>query len=208
MHTTLLRTVVLASGLAMAGAASANMPNLIVNGSFESIAQGDNSWSIYGNGQLDGWKVGKYGVEVRDSVAGEAFDGENFVELDTTRNSWISQSFATVIGQTYTVSYAYAPRNGVSKNSNALGAFIDGVRLDRQAAAGVSPDAWDIYSFDFVAGKASTTLKFAALGKSDSYGGSLDAVAVTAAPVPEPETWAMLLAGVAFVGSMARRRIR
>jgi hypothetical protein len=48
---------------------------------------------------------------------------------------------------------------------------------------------------------------FAASGKSDSYGGSLDDVSLTrVAPVPEPEFYAMLLAGLGLMAKIARRR--
>jgi len=45
---------------------------------------------------------------------------------------------------------------------------------------------------------------FHGTGRSDSLGGSLDNVSVTA--VPEPESYAMMLAGLALMGTIARRR--
>lgn len=55
-----------------------------------------------------------------------------------------------------------------------------------------------------VALNGATELIFSGIGTSNSYGGSLDNVAVTA--VPEPETYAMLLAGLGLIGTIARRR--
>jgi hypothetical protein len=50
-------------------------------------------------------------------------------------------------------------------------------------------------------------LEFFANGTSDSLGGSLDNVSVTAvSPVPEAETYAMLLAGLGVLGVASRRR--
>ena len=54
-------------------------------------------------------------------------------------------------------------------------------------------------------GTGSDSLRFAATGTSDSYGGSLDAVSLTAA-VPEASTWAMMILGFFGVGFMAYRR--
>jgi len=47
-------------------------------------------------------------------------------------------------------------------------------------------------------------LKFAAIGISDSDGGSLDNISVTA--IPEPETIAILLTGLGLLAAVTRRR--
>jgi hypothetical protein len=70
---------------------------------------------------------------------------------------------------------------------------------------GHTGNIWSLHSFTFTAGVGpSTTLSFLAAGNSDGLGGSLDDVSVTA--VPEPETYALLLGGLALVGFSARRR--
>ena len=62
---------------------------------------------------------------------------------------------------------------------------------------------WATQTFSFVATTTSSTLHFASL--QESAGGiALDNISVT--PVPEPETYAMLLAGLGLMGAVARRR--
>lgn len=181
--------------------ASAATPNLLVNGSFEDNAIANGSWN--NRSSLSGWTAGNLGVELRNNVSGSALDGKNFVELDTTGNSWISQSFATVAGQTYQLSFAYAQRpdqRGAASNGITWSAGNIGPTLVGQDAS----TAWTTVQTQFVATGSSTTLKFAAAGNSDSFGTSLDKVSVSA--VPEPESYALMLAGLAAVSFIARRR--
>ena len=54
--------------------------------------------------------------------------------------------------------------------------------------------------FDFTASGA-TTLYFRASGLSDQLGSSLDQVSITSA-VPEPQSYALMLGGIAAIGFM------
>lgn len=187
--------------------ASAGTVNLIQNGSFESNQVA--SWAKFNS--LSGWTAGALGVELRNNVSGSALDGKNFVELDTTGNSWISQTFATVVGQTYTLSFAYAQRpdqkkptsdgkssNGLLWSAGNVSSFLVGQDTNT---------AWTPVVSQFKATSSSTTLKFEAAGLSDSYGTSLDNISVTSA-VPEPSSYALMLAGLGAMGLVARRRAK
>ncbi len=202
-----MNKILLAALLAAPLLATAGPDNLLLNGSFEDNAQGVGSWSTYSS--LANWAGGANGIELRNQVAGAAQDGSNFVELDTRSNSWLSQSFATVANTAYTLSFYYSNRGGTTVATNGL-SFDLGSGAVGAPVLGLnssSGNQWQLFSYDFTAAGDSTRLTFSALGTSDSYGSSLDNVKVTAA-IPEPQTYALMLAGIGAVWFMARRRNR
>jgi hypothetical protein len=191
-------------------ASQASALNLVQNGSFEANTQAVDTWAIYQD--LTDWTGGRNGIELRNSVAGEAQSGNNFVELDTTKNSSMSQVLTLTQGGTYQFSFWYAarPDNGSKpKATDSLEWSVDGTTgkvLQNWKTTGAT--TWQQFSQTFVFDAPQTvTLSFFAKGKSDSYGGSIDNVSFTnITPVPEPETYAMLLAGLGLMGTIARRR--
>jgi len=177
--------------------------NLLVNGSFEADAQAAGTWNIYPS--LTGW-TGLNNIELRNNVAGQASDGVNFVELDTNSNNSMYQSINTVLGQVYTLSFDYSGREGVAANSNPIKAFWGNEFLTQAKSTGVgnSGNNWTNLTFEVIGTGGIVNLKFSAVGTSDSFGGSLDNVILTA--VPEPSTYGMMLAGLALIGFTAGRR--
>jgi hypothetical protein len=201
-----MKSLIVALALIAPGLAGAQ--NIVRNGSFEETNQPSGTWNVYNT--ITGWSTLQGpGIEVRDNVAGTAYDGSNFVELDSHSNSWMGQTLTTTAGVDYILSFFYSPRMGVAAASNGIDVLWGNSLLNASPitgnGVGLTNNSWTQYSFT-VRGTGSDLLSFRAVGISDSYGGSLDAVRVIAAPVPEPETYAMLLAGLMFVGFVMRRR--
>jgi len=199
-----------------AAAFGAQATDYIKNGSFESTLQAEGSYGIYTS--VFGW-IGTPDIEVRNSRAGEAYDGENFVELDTkyhpngSSNSGMYQEF---LGSGLVdVSFWYSARPRVDAGSNGLfyslintsdNSVVDSGSFLEQVAGGNAHN-WSNYSTQLDLGSTTTKYKlmFSAIGTAETYGGSLDKVSITSA-VPEPESYAMMLAGLGLMGAIARRR--
>lgn len=205
-----MKYLLAAAALSIAGVSAQASTNLVVNGSFEATSQASGTWNIYSN--LPGWTSGSKGIEVRNDVAGKASAGSNFVELDTSANSFMAQVIPTAFGEHYTLSFDYSARPGTTSfgaHSNDILVMWGLKPVTLLSATNATSDhQWSTYTFDVVGTHgASTVLSFWAVGKSDGYGGSLDNVSLTT-PVPEPETYALLLAGLGVVAATARRRSR
>lgn len=180
--------------------------NLVVNGSFEdysTVVAG--TWNTFSSGY--GWTTGTNGVEIRNAVVGTAAEGVRFAELDTNVNSWISQTIQTNANQTLELSFSYAPRADVSAGSNPIQIFWNDQSLGTITGNGNKGSSWLDLIYDVQAdANGFGVLKFAAIGVSDGLGGSLDNISVTA--IPEPDTSAMLLAGLGILAAVTRRRQR
>lgn len=213
-----MKTILRGFGFALALLPAFANANLLVNGDFESTAISSGSWTILNSNALTGWSAGQNGVELRNNVAGAAYSGSQYLELDTTANSSIMQTVQTTIGQNYLLSFAYAPREGVSAASNAINVFWNDSLLASITGDGThnAGNIWQMYSFNVLAVAPMSTISFAADGISESYGGSLDATSLDAASpaaslpapstVPEPGMLALLGLGFAGLGLSRRKR--
>ena len=152
----------------------------------------------------EGWTGGANGIEVQyNNVAGRAFSGNNFVELDTSANSSMSRMISA---GNYILSYWYSDRPGVAARSNGIAVLLDGDRaFTSPGGAGGSQTDWRQQTFAFNV-RERTRLTFRAIGTSDSLGGYIDSVSLSA--VPEPTTWAMMIAGFGMMGFALRNRAK
>ncbi|MFH7045082.1 DUF642 domain-containing protein [Paucibacter sp. JuS9] len=193
--------------------ALASPVNLLSNGSFEATPQAAGTWSRQST--LPGWVVAANQAELRNDVAGKASQGVNYLELDVDNNSLISQTISTLLGQWYELSFDYSNRSGVAVSSNGLGWSFGGASGLAPVLAynGSSGNQWSHFSILVQATGTSSTLSLWATGTSDSLGSSLDNVSLNtpggssaSTAVPEPQSLALMLAGLAGMLFVSRRR--
>ena len=178
--------------------AQAQSTNLILNGSFESNS-GSNPTS---------WLTGTGAVDQHTNVT-PLQDGKRYIDLDTgtknkgyTNNS-ISQSFTG--SGLVTLSFWYAPNSSSTGTTNQVNFALDSFLTGSVLGGSSNSTGWQNYTAQVDLGAFGTkTLSFTAAGASDGIGGYIDNVSVTA--VPEPESYAMLLAGLGLMGTIALRR--
>ncbi len=210
-YTKFVYGAVVAGALAFAGAAQAS--NIVANGSFEAdgnAGQTDDvaSWHVGGDGM----------VTIKND---NPYDATYYVSLgggETPHNN-IWQTLDTVAGQAYQISFAYLPFSATASNilsviwgdwavpdtspnppTGATSFALNG----NSGTPGTNPDAtgWMIYTFTAIASSDKTVLSFydGATGKNMATG--LDAVSVSAVPLPG----AALLFGSALLGAGALRK--
>jgi len=178
-----------------------------INGSFETGANpGVFTPLAAGSTAITGWTVGGDSVDYIGSYW-NAQNGSRSVDLSGNAPGSIFQTFDTVLGQTYQVTF-YLGANGdgpppfktvaVSATGNAIGNYS-------VATTAFPPNvtAWSPFSYAFTATGTSTTLTFTSTGTT-AYGAALDNVNVTA--VPEPAAWALMILGFGAIGGVMRRR--
>lgn len=180
------------------------------NGSFEagSVNPGGGFVPLGGgSGAVTGWTTGGGGI---DYIGGywQPSNGSRSVDLSNLSAGSIFQTFDTVAGQLYTVTFDMAGNTDggaliKDMTVQATGGLLANFSFDRTGKTHANM-GWISLSYSFVATGSSTTLTFTSL-ENNPYGPALDNVAVTA--VPEPASLALFgLAGLVGAGVAYRRR--
>lgn len=216
-----VKSAIAASALALALVGTANAQNLIVNGDFEAGISGFSSdYRVNASGcigcvgvddrTLDWYFIPSLVYDYRDHTSGTGL----MLQWDppstntNTARIWY-QSVSVVAGTTYNFSgWVREANSEPSPNNGLVGVYANGVLLGQQSA----PDgSWAQWSFDYTA----TTTGSIELALRDLYPttffGTYSTIddlsfSAVAAPVPEPEIYAMMGLGLGFVGWASRRR--
>lgn len=156
----------------------------------------------------DGWTVTDGTVDVVGPISWATLcnggTGNVCIDLDgSTQNAGIlSKSFNLTAGVNYTATFDMAgnQRGG----SDTVTIQFGTASLAFSPLLSTSP--WTTYTLNFTpTSTASYSLTFNNAG-GDNIGAVIDNVSITA--VPEPETLAMLLAGLGLIGSVVRRKAK
>jgi hypothetical protein len=228
LRSLILLTVSTAAIVGAQGAQAAT--NLLTNGGFDDIGVGavPESWgglTYYtdgthpGNVALPGWNVefGSVDLTGTHTVWGPADMGPYSLDINGWSPGVISQNFATVAGDAYTVSFAFS-RNQAGSPNDPVKAKVDIDNTSNQLLLATQPVSvsyedpnfgtpsnmlWEHDTFHFVAISDQTTIRLSAVTDSNA-GVFFDTVSV--AGVPEPAAWALMIAGFGGVGAVLRRR--
>jgi choice-of-anchor C domain-containing protein len=185
--------------------ATAAQATIVINGSFEQGPASVGNFRTYGAGStaITGWTVTGGSVDLIGSYWNSS-DGARSLDMSGNSPGTIVQTLATVAGQRYRLSFDVSS-NWDNRSLKTMKVFFGSATPLNIVSPPVSrPMTWVTHSQIFTADSAATQLKF-----QSTFGGpwgvALDNVAVNAV-VPEPASWAMLIAGFGLVGAMMRRR--
>lgn len=222
MHA-LLKPTLMAAALAVAGIAHA--APVVANGSFEV----DPVATYLAVTTVTGWTVGKVASSAYPYLIDNAYGastpyGDQFFVpgyYAVGGTNYIEQAIGGFTpGNSYTLSFAIATErsDAVGAQSGVSVSFTSG--SSTSAADFYAPDSasywrtWSLQTYDFLATSSTVTVRFTQNSGRGTAGAGydvgLDNVSISDAggTIPEPETFALLLAGLGLLGLVARRGTR
>ncbi|MER5771858.1 choice-of-anchor C family protein [Streptomyces sp. NPDC001985] len=168
---------------AVSAAPSAAALSRFDDGSFEYPTAPANSFTTVGSGQSIGpWKVTSGAVDLIGAGFWQAAEGDQSVDLNAGAAGSVAQTFTTIPGRTYTVTYALAsnPAGGPAVKTGRV--LVDGQNFQDfsfdSTGKTFASMGYVQRQVTFVANAASTTLGFAST-VGGAYGPVVDDVRVT-----------------------------
>lgn len=227
-----MRTLAALSGAALLAMANTAAANLLADPGFEADAVSPGTYNYIGGGQTLGsgaWQVtgadigliqNSYSEGSGPPLVFNAHSGANSVDLtgvgNTGRADGVFQDVATTAGLTYDLSFYVG-------NANTAGTYAmyyeDPATVDLSINGGprvsfVNSDItqnevnWKLFNTSFIASGAITRIAFLnGNAPTDNFDG-IDDISLVANSVPEPASWALMIAGVGLTGASLRRRAR
>jgi choice-of-anchor C domain-containing protein len=199
------------AAIVAACAAAPASAQIVQNGSFESPAIAPSPFQVSPPQPIDGWTVTAGTVDLIDGYW-QAHSGVQSVDLSGDGPGTLTQAVSLETGQLYLLTFWVS---GNPDGPPALKTFDFSVTNTTPVTAAninflvTSPPqsrqnmSWEPREWLFLANDGPHSLVFQSTTPGP-FGPALDDVGVTL--VPEPETYAMLLAGIGFLGFIARRR--
>lgn len=180
---------------------------LFTNGSFESASFNPGGFTTLGAGNtsITGWTVGPGTVDYIGTYW-TAAQGIRSIDLAGGSLGRISQTFDTIAGMIYDVTFAMAanPDHPARPRTLTVAAGDESATYNFNTAGTTTANmGWLDYAFQFTADGSSTTLSFTSLNQACCWGPALDNVRVS---VPEPAS--VLLVGLSLLGLGLTRRNR
>lgn len=210
--------LVVAASTLGAGVAHAN---LLVDGGFDNPTINPipfgfytnygpaNSDPHYGGTSFDSaWQITRGNVDLVQQAGGwpaPPVSQPYYLDLNGNTAGTIAQSFATVIGQRYALTFSYSNNPGGSPNPDRASVAAGSLSTTIQHYGATTSNLnWTQFSGVFTATSTSTTLSFSQIDDCCNGGILLDSVNVSA--VPEPATWMMMILGFFGLGFAGYRR--
>ena len=159
------------------------------DGGFDST-QVNGALATYGNGsQIGSWTVTGDSIDLIGNYWAST-SGQNSLDLSGGDAGGVTQTFSTIAGQAYKVSFDMSGNFDSSASQRSLSAsagdFSKTFSFSKPTDWSHESMNWQTNDFTFVADKTgSTTLSFASLDNG-AYGPTLDSVSVNAVPTPAP----------------------
>lgn len=209
--TNFVRLASVAALVAFGAPAMAASNITVVNASFETLPQGGLPFGCgagcsFSDGSIPGWTTSGANGQFQPGTAGFYNFVPDGLTVAYSNGGTISQTVGVtaVAGTTYTLTTAFGVRNDIG-NPGSTRLLVGANSI---LATGLLPTAgnWSTFTASYTATLADAGSLIAIELASPGAQGGWDNISLTGSAVPEPGTWALMIAGFGMIGFAARRK--